>query len=111
MSKDVENVQLAQVFREVFNEIRKHGEFQKPNGPRMGGIWSADTYILGDYTAMLADDGYSNILRVKDRLSANITHTYKSDHTINFFEGDEETLRAVALEVIKLIAEKTNATE
>jgi hypothetical protein len=110
MSKNVKDVQLAQVFREVFNAIQKYGEFQKPNGPRMGGIWSADTYILGDYTAMLADDGYSNILRSKDgKLNANITFTYESDHTINFFEGDEQALRDVAMAVMKLIGEKERA--
>lgn len=112
MSINVKDVQLAQVFREVFNAIQKYGEFQKPTGPRMGGVWSADRYILGDYTAMLADDGYSNILISHDgklTLNANITFTYESDHTINFYAGDEQTLRDVAMAVMKLIGEKEGA--
>lgn len=110
MSINVKDVQLAQVFREVFNAIQKYGEFQKPTGPRMGGVWSADRYILGDYTAMLADDGYSNILISHDgKLNANITFTYESDHTINFFAGGEQELRDMAMSVMKLIGEKESA--
>ena len=41
----------------IYNHIRVNGTLCAKLPGSMGGIWSADTYTLGPYTAQLCDDG------------------------------------------------------
>lgn len=47
----------------IYSHVRNKGDYQRPNHPQMGGMWSADTYQLGDIKVMLADDGYTKIVQ------------------------------------------------
>ena len=50
-----------QLLELIFQYVKKNAVIHKPAGG-MGGIWSADRYTLGDVTAMLADDGSTDMV-------------------------------------------------
>lgn len=51
------SVTIEQVMYLLFNHIRKAGRLEDVTHPRMGGIWSADTWVLNGVKAQLCDDG------------------------------------------------------
>jgi hypothetical protein len=105
MSTSIHDAQLAQVFKELWDYIKKNGEFQKPNHPQMGGMWSADTYLLNGYKALMTDGGYGTIIKSVDgTLSCAINYTSPgapSDFTVHFYSGDANDLQTAVLQVMK----------
>jgi hypothetical protein len=109
VATSIHDVQLAQVFKDLWDYIKKNGEFQKPDHPQMGGMWSADTYVLNGYKALMTDGGYGTIInRLDGKFSCAINYTSPgapSDFTVHFYSGEAVDLLAAALQVMKGVAE------
>ncbi len=76
-----------QMLTAIFNRIKENG-IPYGDKPKMGGIWSADTYQLYGNIAMLADDGSSMIVR-REKFSANTTY----GRPVDYSNGDVNDLK------------------
>lgn len=83
-----------QMLEAIYNHIRDNG-MEHPSVPGMGGVWSVDTYTLNDWTAQLADDGSSKIVR-HGNFMANTTYGRPVQY---FSTGDQADLAAFHNEV------------
>ena len=58
-----------QKLQAIYNHIRDNGTLCAKLPGSMGGIWGADTYDLGPFTAQLCDDGSTQAVRHGDFLA------------------------------------------
>jgi len=52
------SITIDQALSKLYNHIKEQGQLQKKEHS-FGGIWSCDTWVLGEIKAQLCDDGYT----------------------------------------------------
>lgn len=77
----------------VYRYVQEHGKLDPPAPPgfRMGGIWHADIWRLGDLSAWLTDDGAAQMIQAPGLEVLKVL-----DRDLKFLRGTPEQLVALA---------------
>lgn len=80
-----------QIVELIYQKVRTEGDVVPRDYQTIGGMWTVDTWVLGNVKAQMMDEGYTHVimwtgLRVIDTHNKPLTYT----------EGDEVVLRHLA---------------
>jgi len=80
-----------QIVERIYQKVRTEGEVVPRNYQTIGGMWTVDTWVLGNVKAQMMDEGYTHVIMWKG-LRVIETH----NRPLQYTEGDEAVLRHLA---------------
>lgn len=87
-------------FKSVEAAIRKPENYVPRNYQTVGGMWTVDTWELGETTFQLMDEGYTSRLHSAD-LEVFEQYQYDRGIFLNFVKGNESLLKLLASKIAK----------
>ncbi|MNK44969.1 hypothetical protein D3C87_637150 [compost metagenome] len=79
-----------QKIEKLFKHVRENGTYLERDFKTIGGMWTVDTWVLGDMKVQLMDEGYTQGV-ITDSLAAHSTH----GRPVYFTRGGEQELNAL----------------
>ncbi len=77
----------------IFQIVRTHGEYIERDHKTMGGMWTVDTWVLGDIRVQLMDEGSTQAV-LSDNFNAYSTY----GREVTFIRGGAQELETLYAE-------------